>query len=786
MANLFDDVAKSDITANISLLQKASVKDKIDGMRRLLSMMSKGKDCNEAFVEVVKNVHIDNILLSRLISCFVIHHAHNHPTETLLAVSTHVRALSDPNPDIRVQALKALSSLKTEVVLQDILTSSETGATDANPMVRKTAIYALVKAAYLSEQCKEGALEVIHGCLADSSVTVIAAALSAIIDLELDYIDFSQLKELIHPHYRKICHLLSDFDQFLLPKILDFMTRYVRSEFNLDDVNHDINDDDSDSDIDLTKPAADSISCLNFDHRLFLESLKPLLHHQNPSVFVSVCLTIFHTAPFSCGIFKTMISSLVKFIRYRRTPELEFFILSSILPIVSSFPSDFEPVLKFFFISPADPMYIRKLKLKMLTFLLTSDNSHVILPEVNNYCHSPNTCLAEKAIDSLSIMAVNSVNQNNCFVAVEALKTLIKLIGPVDSSRPEQSNLIDKSVMAVSELLSLLITTSELSSANLVDVLASILRRYEVLSSTACRASVVHLFRQYGYLVPNFAREMLRIAAKGFKEEEAEAKFAILSMASVMKVKHANDDVITALFDYIIKCASYDSEYPIRARCRMISRLVTEQSELIEQVKNEMQILEKSVDDEVEEGQNDDDVTEDQNDEEVKKGLDELNKGKIDIVNSFIDVLNTSLESWSESQANTSSIIRTSLPDYLPGSLSFILNSPLPGHISLPFWTDEVIDHGLRNVEVEESSEEYVTDSEDGDEEQVESAEGVEYVEESESSEDEDDFWNFDRKKGNKTDDLEVVKSSFSAVALEVEESDGYDYESYTEVSDED
>ncbi|KAL0248288.1 hypothetical protein GEMRC1_003524 [Eukaryota sp. GEM-RC1] len=723
--NLFEDAHKQNLSKTLDLLHKSSIKDKIDGMRRLLSMICKDKDCDDAFVEVIKNTHHEHPTLSHLINAFVIHNAHNHPTETLLAVSNHVRALSDPNPSIRSQALRVLSSLKTDVVLQDILTSAETGTTDSNPQVRASAIYALIKASFLNSNAKEVAIHLSHAALKDANVWVVAAALTAIIELELGIEDFVLIKEILHPVYRKLTHLLADFDQYLLPGILDLMSRYVRSEFNLDSVDLDqLNQ--SDDDADFTQEPLDALSFLDFDHRLFLESLKPLLNHQNLAVVSSACLAIYQTCPSQSVLFSDMCKTIVRCVKRKMSPEARFFLMNSLLPIVKHHPSMFERSVKVFFIVPSDSLFVRRMKLTVLTLLVNIDNCHIIIPEFDLHCQSLNHSLSLKAIDCLSSVAISCVNQGSSTVAVDALKTLIKLIGPRDSIG-NSSSLMDKAVSAVSELLGVLINHSDLSFANLVDVLAAIMRRYEQVSSASCKASVVHLFRQYGYLLPNFAREMLRIAAKNFKSEGVETKLAIVSMAGVMYVKQSDDEIIKSLVAFVLKCASYDSDFNVRSRARLVDLLLVDRENLLQK------------------------VTESESDLPVEE---------------FNSLLMSSIESWTDSSQHV--VQPLSISSLLPGTLSFVLDLPLPGYNPMCNWTKEPACHDLRGVD--SSSEEET----EGEETEGDESGEFEYVDETDEDENvnDDDFWNFE---DSKTKAADVVEEEEVVVADPVESEYEYD-----------
>jgi AP-3 complex subunit beta len=72
---------------------------------------------------------------------------------------------------------------------------------------------------------REELTESIKVLLADRSVMVLGSALAAWTEVCPDQFD------LIHPHFRKLCHLLADIDEWGQIIVINMLTRYGRTQF---------------------------------------------------------------------------------------------------------------------------------------------------------------------------------------------------------------------------------------------------------------------------------------------------------------------------------------------------------------------------------------------------------------------------------------------------------------------------------------------------------------------------------------------------------------------------
>uniref|UniRef100_A0A3P9M992 Clathrin/coatomer adaptor adaptin-like N-terminal domain-containing protein n=1 Tax=Oryzias latipes TaxID=8090 RepID=A0A3P9M992_ORYLA len=118
---------------------------KLEAMKRVVGLISKGKNASELFPAVVKNVASKNIELKKLVYVYLVRYAEEQQDLALLSISTFQRALKDPNQFIRASALRVLSSIRVPIIVPIMMLAIKEAATDLSPYVRKTSAHAIQK-----------------------------------------------------------------------------------------------------------------------------------------------------------------------------------------------------------------------------------------------------------------------------------------------------------------------------------------------------------------------------------------------------------------------------------------------------------------------------------------------------------------------------------------------------------------------------------------------------------------------------------------------------------------
>lgn len=200
------------------------------GMKWLLASISKGRDVSDFYPHVVKLVGATSLEVRKMVYMYLVQYADHDATTrelSLLSINSFQRGLADHEQLIRALALRVLSSIRIPDILQIQILGVQKCAKDHSPYVRKCAANAISK---LSIRCDEMQREMLLDILkqlldSDSCTMVLSSCLIAFNELCPERLD------LIHTSYRKICHLLTDMDEWGQVIIIDMLARYCRKFF---------------------------------------------------------------------------------------------------------------------------------------------------------------------------------------------------------------------------------------------------------------------------------------------------------------------------------------------------------------------------------------------------------------------------------------------------------------------------------------------------------------------------------------------------------------------------
>ena len=208
-AHYFDDtVSPSEIRENLDSNKEA---ENIKGLKWLLAMISKGQEVAEYFPDVVKNVVSKSVEIKKMVYIYLVHYADYNAScreIALLSINSFQKDLSGTNQLIRGLALRVMTSIRNPDIIQIQMLAVRNCANDTSPYVRKCAATALTKIFHLDREQLSNINSILAKLLNDSSTMVLGSAIVAFNEI------CPHAYELLHPSYRKICHLLADIDEW--------------------------------------------------------------------------------------------------------------------------------------------------------------------------------------------------------------------------------------------------------------------------------------------------------------------------------------------------------------------------------------------------------------------------------------------------------------------------------------------------------------------------------------------------------------------------------------------
>lgn len=517
-------------------LERGSPRDKLDALKRILALVSLGRDVSSFFPAVVKNVGAPQLEIKRLVYIYLQHYAEAQPDVALLSVNTFQKDLSHQNQFLRAQALRVLSSIRVPLIHQVVQMGVTKCARDTSAYVRKTAALAIPKVYALERSSRDALAEPLALLLGDSSVAVVGAALVAFAEV------CPERTDMLHPHFVRICRALVDMDGYSQAIALQVLLRYARRYFN--------------------EPGA--AASVHPSLTTLVQSTLPLLRSQNAAVVVSAAALLFHLSP---EHFQShAVKALVRYVHLDRALEVV-----ALKMLCAAAAAGFATTLsryyrELFVVTAYDGAPVRMLKLALLVELAARDASITVAvtDEIAYYLHDADSEFAAAAVRALALIA----EQQSASVLTRVVRVLARTL---DVSFGGGARVVAE---AMTVFLSLLQrgddTLDDVERSKLVRRIA---KRLDTVESAEARASVLWLLGEYRVLAKSYAVDALRVHARAMVDErDPRVKQSTLTLAAKLALD-GTDERCRRLFEYVVKVARLDPNYDVRDYACMLQRL---------------------------------------------------------------------------------------------------------------------------------------------------------------------------------------------------------------------
>ncbi|KAI0701216.1 adaptin N terminal region-domain-containing protein [Cytidiella melzeri] len=534
-------------------LDSTSDRDKLDAMKRLIALISKGRNVSEFFAQVVKNVASHNLEIRKLVYIYLLRYAEHEPDLALLSINTFQKDLSDSNPLIRAMALRVLSGIKVPMIGSIVVLAIKKCATDISPYVRKAAALAVIQCYSLESNNQPELIEIISKLLKDRSplsIGSVAVAFQAICPTRLD---------LLHEHYRRLCRTLVDVDEWGQADLLSLLIRYARTMLPRPIV--------------LTGEQEE----VDPDVKLLLTSAEPLFQSLNPAVVLAVARTFYYIAPPSeTG---KIIPPLLRLLHL--SPEIERVVLPYLLMISRTLSHLLVPSYTYFLVRADDTPQVKQDKMRLLRTVIKPENYQALLREFIVY--------SEDADDGLVREAVSAIGYCARVVPESTQQCLSALMSFIQS---KQDIVVGNAVIVLKLLVQQNMQQQQSTPSTSYSPLSIISRlayRIDDVRNSKARACIIWLVGQYAAVDPSsstgvsqtgpegiapWAPDVLRKATKSFMQEEPIVKLQTVTLAAKMLVLCPSDRTLGLLTRYVLSLARYDPNFDVRDRGRMLGSLL--------------------------------------------------------------------------------------------------------------------------------------------------------------------------------------------------------------------
>ncbi|KAJ3481196.1 hypothetical protein NLI96_g7828 [Meripilus lineatus] len=554
-------------------LDSNSDREKLDAMKRLIALISKGRNVSEFFAQVVKNVASHNLEIRKLVYIYLLRYAEQEPDLALLSINTFQKDLSDPNPLIRAMALRVLSGIKVPMIGSIVVLAIKKCASDISPYVRKAAAMAIPKCYVLDSSHQPELITILSNLLRDRSplsIGSVVVAFESICPTRLD---------LLHQHYRRLCRTLIDVDEWGQADLLTLLTRYARTM--------------------LLRPIVTEKSEeeVDPDLSLLLSSAEPLFQSGNPAVVLAVARAFYYLAPSSES--KKAIPPLLRLLHV--SSEVERVVLTYLLIISRTLSTLLAPHYTSFLVRADDPRPIKKDKMQLLRVVISADNYQALLREFIHY--------AEDADDELVSDAIQAIGYCARLVPESTQQCLTALMSFIQSRYdPVVTNavLVLKSLVQVRlhQKAAIAAVSSSFSPTSIISKLAY---RIDDIRHPKARACVLWLVGQHAGTdslpvengvqrigpegITPWAPDVLRKATITFAKETPAVKLQIVTLAAKLLVLCPTDQTLILLTRYVLSLARYDLNFDVRDRARLVGGLLTGVCPTLRGAENEFEEL---------------------------------------------------------------------------------------------------------------------------------------------------------------------------------------------------
>lgn len=592
------------VKATRAKLESSSEYDRLDGLRTVVAMISKSLPAaDHLFPSVLKLTSVQSIQVKTLVYLVTMRLAPSQPDLALLSINSFQRDLSDPSPLIRGMALRVLSGLGVKMASTIMEMAIGKSVRDASFYTRRIAADAIGKCYELSRSTLPALIPHLETLLADRHPSVLGSALLSLKCVAPERYD------LLHPHFRRICHALVDIDEWNQPMAVRTLAAYARANLR-----QPIKSSAATSSK-ISKWGAD----VDVDLELLLNKIEPLLMSRNAASVLAAAHVYLSLLPIDSPFHSRLVQPLLRLLRHHPTQACLSLLLVRAIhrlrpDLFGSHTSAFIPAS----VIAGEPVYISRLKLDVLADIAAASSSSsalkLALEELEEAAlERSELSVRIHAIQSLGrlasapTMASKSAELEHCtsivFAVLDRAKSGLETAEVVDSAVGVLKTLLGGTASFGEE-----IPVQEKDAAEIVCGLSGLLFASNqdtvkngekavaqaTLTGSRGRASVFWLIGQhcrlrvpvrdhstgsgrtsYKTLAEALLPEILRKAVLTFSVEQSATKVAILAFGARLhtilpttEAEASTVRTVSQLYGYLIQLARYDANYAVRDRAR--------------------------------------------------------------------------------------------------------------------------------------------------------------------------------------------------------------------------
>ncbi|WRT63541.1 uncharacterized protein IL334_000446 [Kwoniella shivajii] len=520
-----------------------------DAIKRVIANHTIGKDCSGLFPDVVKNMQTDDLEQKKLVYLYLMNYAKTQPELVILAVNTFVKDTADPNPLVRALAIRTMSVLRAEKILDYLASPLSRCLKDENPYVRKTAALCVAKVFDLKpELCVEyGFVETLRDLIGDGNPMVVANAVAALADIYEASQSLpatppaspgrsspppssrpsSDLFIIDGPTLTKLLVALNECSEWGRIAILNTLARYKAV-------------DEKES-----------------EH--ICERVMPQFQHVNAAVVLgAVKVIMIHMRSVTRedllkSLTRKMAPPLVTLIS--SPPEVQWVALRNINLLLQKRPDILANEMRVFFCKYNDPPYVKVEKLDIMVRLASEKNVDTLLGELKEYASEVDVDFVRKAVRAVGQVAIkiDEAAERCVGVLMELIETRVSYV-------------VQEAVIVIKDIFRKYPHSYE-------GIIPTLCANLEELDEPEAKASLIWIIGEYAEKIEN-ADELLGTFLETFKEESYPVQLQTLT--AIVKLFLKKPDESQAIVQRVLQAATKDCDSAdVRDRAYIYWRLLS-------------------------------------------------------------------------------------------------------------------------------------------------------------------------------------------------------------------
>ena len=457
---------------------------KRDCLKKVIAYMTLGIDTSPLFTDMILACATKDLVQKKMVYLYLCSHAETKPDIAVMAINTLQRDCQDENPVVRGLALRSISSLRIDTIVELLVPLLKKALSDQAPYVRKTAVIAAGKLWRMSPDSYEnlGATDKLQALIRDPDSHVSCNALVILNEVLAKEGGVPVTKTLVYPLLNK----LRDLNEWQQCLVLETALKYVPADgdemFKIMNL------------LEERLRGANSAVILATTH-LFLTLTQnlPNLHRQVYTRLKNPLLTLIATAPM----------------------ETAYTCLCHIKLLISREPDVFADKFKDFYCRYTDPSFVKSLKLEILVQITNEKNYKEIMTELSAYVTDVQVDTVRRAIRSMGEISLkNNVGPGAGQVAVDHFLEFLEM--EMDFVRSETLSVLKDFLRKYTDI-------------KLVErFFPVIVKNWKEMEDTPCKVAFIWILGEYGEDIDD-APYILEAYCERSREEPHQVRLELLT-----------------------------------------------------------------------------------------------------------------------------------------------------------------------------------------------------------------------------------------------------------------